>query len=145
MSNGTLVADDASSSAVEAPTTTGATARRVHRVFNHIVLIGVPLQFYAAGLAAFGAASFAMHARLGQLMIVAALLSFLVALFARRAGASVSRALVLFALVLAQPILAFAPRATAPWISAVHPVVGLAIGIIAWQVERALRVRDAGR
>ena len=143
MSNGTLATDYASAPGAEAPTGIGTAARRIHRIFNHAVLIGVPLQFYAAGLAVFGAASFAMHATLGQLMIVASLLSFLASLFARRAGASVLRALGLFVFVLIQPILAFAPRASAPWLSAVHPVVGLAIGIIAWQIERALRNRTA--
>ena len=141
MSNGTLTADSTSAehSVARATSALPSAARRAHRVLNHLVLIGVPVQFYAAGLAVFGAASFALHAVIGQMMIVFALLSLLVSLGARRVGASAGGPLLLFGLVVAQPILAFAPRASAPWMSALHPVVGLVIAVVAWRIERSLR------
>ena len=140
MSNGTLTADySAGDSLSPAPTATASAARRVHRFLNYAILIGVPLQFYAAGLAVFGASSFAMHAMLGQAMVPLALLSFVASLIARRAGASAWRSLTLLLLLALQPILAFAPRASAPALSALHPAVGLLIAVVAWQIERRIR------
>jgi hypothetical protein len=121
-----------------APSGAATAARRVHRVLNHLILIAVPLQFYAAGLAVFGASSFAMHSMLGQAMVPLALLSLIASFLSRSAGASPWRAAVLLFLMVLQPILAFAPRASFPAISAVHPVVGLAIAVLAWQIDRRL-------
>ena len=137
MTNEAIAAPYVTSDATRAARSGAATvARRVHRVLNYLILLAVPLQFYAAGLAVFGASSFAMHSMLGQAMIPLALLSFLASLFARVAGASPLRAAALMFLMILQPILAFAPRASFPAISAVHPVVGLLIAIVAWQIER---------
>lgn len=135
MTNGTLAADSAAAG-LAAQTGRASIARQLHRMMNGVVLVAVPFQFYAAGLAAFGAASFAMHQLLGWLMIVIALLSMVASLFARSAGANPKYAALLFLLVLLQPILAFAPRTAAPALSAVHPVVGLLIAVVAWQIER---------
>jgi hypothetical protein len=136
MSHGTLVADSA---ALSSGADSVSVPRRVHRVLNHLVLIAVPVQFFAAGLAVFGAASFRMHQQVGWLMQLLSLLSFVFAIFARKRGASVWRALLLFVLMLLQPVLAFVPRASMPEISALHPVVGLAIGVVAWQIEVRFR------
>jgi hypothetical protein len=44
----------------------------------------------------------------------------------------------LLGLIVLQPILAFAPRASLPELSALHPVVGLAIGVVAFRIQRRL-------
>jgi hypothetical protein len=108
-------------------------------VFNHLILVGVPLQFYAAGLAVFGASSFRMHSVIGQAMVPLSLLSLIAAILGRRAGARPSLAAALLVLVALQPVLAFAPRASFPAISAVHPVIGLLIGIVAWRVTHSAK------
>lgn len=129
---------DTSHTTRAAPSGVATGARGVHRVLNLLLLIAVPLQFYAAGLAVFGASSFAMHSMLGQAMVPLALLSLVAAAVARPAGASPSRAAALLFLMILQPVLAFAPRASFPALSAVHPVVGLAIAVVAWQIDRRL-------
>jgi hypothetical protein len=137
MSNGTLVADSSVGLAAAADST--PITKRAHRVLNYLVLILVPVQFFAAGLAVFGASSFAMHQRVGWLMQLLALLSFVLSIFARKRGASVFRPFLLLLFMILQPVLAFVPRASFPEISALHPVVGLAIGMVAWQIEVRLR------
>jgi hypothetical protein len=82
-------------------TTTGQHARafsiqplclRTHRVTNAIVLLLVPVQFYAAGFGIFGAGSMQPHALIGWAMIPIALVSAFSAAVARR-GRGMSRAL----------------------------------------------------
>ena len=145
MTNGTIAASygvSASASAaatdagLEVPSGAARAANGIHRVLNHLILVGVPLQFYAAGLAVFGASSFRMHSIVGQAMVPLSLLSLIGAIVGRRAGARPSLAALLLALVALQPVLAFAPRASFPAISAIHPVVGLLIGIVAWRAAR---------
>jgi hypothetical protein len=48
-------------------------------------------------------------------------------------------AILLFVLAVLQPVLAFAPRATLPALSALHPVNGLAILAVCMLLERSLR------
>jgi hypothetical protein len=139
MPTGALAADASLKVAHATPSAVALVCRRIHRGINGFLIVAVPLQFYFAGLAVFGASSFGMHSQLGRLMIPLALVSFLVALAGRRAGTSPGRAGFLFVLALLQPILAFAPRASAPEISALHPVVALGFGIVAWQIERKLK------
>jgi hypothetical protein len=144
MTNGTIAAAySASATAADASlgVPSGATrvANGIHRVLNHLILVGVPLQFYAAGLAVFGASSFRMHSVIGQAMVPLSLLSLISAILGRRAGARPSLAALLLVLVALQPVLAFAPRASFPAISAVHPVVGLLIGIVAWRVTHSAK------
>ena len=99
-------------------------------------------QFYTAGLAVFGAASFTLHARFGWLVLVASLVTLLL-LIASRVSFKVSRlAILLFVLAVLQPVLAFAPRARVPALSALHPVNGLAILAVCMLLERALRGRS---
>lgn len=112
-----------------------STFRRTHRFLNQLVLIGVPIQVYAAGLALFAGTGFRMHNQLGRLMIAVSLLSVLVSLPARRLGASTGGALALFLLMMAQPMLVFVPRASLPALSAVHPVMALVVAVVAWRVE----------
>jgi len=99
-------------------------------------------QFYTAGLAVFGAASFVLHQRVGWLVQVASLVTVLLLIIAR-VPFKVSRlAILLFVLAVLQPVLAFAPRARVPELSALHPVNGLAILAVCLLLERALRGRS---
>ena len=138
MTTGTIATSyagsDTTAAAVPLPRVGARIANGIHRALNGLILIGVPLQFYAAGLAVFGASSFAMHSVIGQAMVPVSLLSLVAALLGRPAGTRPLLATALFALVALQPVLAFAPRASFPAISAIHPVVGLAIGVIAWRI-----------
>ena len=117
-------------------------ARGVHRALNLLILLAVPVQFYFAGFAIFGAGSTAMHAQLGNGLILVGLLSMLASFAARGRARPLFAFLLLLALV-AQPILAFVPRASAPALSALHPVVGLAIAWLALRIERGLNSRVA--
>jgi hypothetical protein len=110
-----------------------------HRVANALVLFLVPVQFYAAGFGIFGAGSMQAHALIGWAMIPLALVSAFSAAVARRRRGEVGRALGVLGLIILQPILAFAPRASLPELSALHPVSGLAIGVLAFVIHQRLR------
>jgi uncharacterized membrane protein HdeD (DUF308 family) len=114
-------------------------ARQLHRWLNRLILVAIPVQFYAAGLAIFGAATFSTHMMLGWLLIALSLLSVVVSVIARHPGGSGWNPLVIFLLFLLQPILAFAPRAQAPAVSALHAAMGLAIMFVTWETDRKLR------
>lgn len=129
-------------------TTTGQDARsfsvqplclRTHLVANALVLLLVPVQFYAAGFGIFGAGSMAPHSLIGWAMIPVALVSAISAAFARRGLGDILRALAVLGLIVLQPILAFAPRARLPELSALHPVTALAIGVLAFVIHQRLR------
>ena len=112
---------------------------RTHRVANALVLLLVPVQFYAAGFGIFGAGSMQPHALIGWAMIPVALISAISAALARRGLGDVARALGVLGLIILQPILAFAPRASLPELSALHPVTGLAVGVLAFVIHQRLR------
>jgi hypothetical protein len=107
---------------------------------NMVAGVAMLAQFYTAGLAVFGAASFTAHARVGWLVQLASLLTLLL-LLAARVPFRVSRwALLLFVLGVLQPILAFAFRGT-PWAAALHPLNGVVMVGVCLFLEKALRDR----
>jgi hypothetical protein len=110
-----------------------------HRVANALILFLVPVQFYAAGFGIFGAGSMQPHALIGWAMIPIAIVSTFSAAVARPRRGEVTLALGVLGLIILQPILAFAPRASLPELSALHPVSGLAIGVLAFVIHRRLR------
>jgi hypothetical protein len=112
-----------------------------HRFANALILLLVPVQFYAAGFGIFGAGTMQPHALLGWAMIPISLVSVISAAVSR-AGArrNLLLALGILGLVILQPILVFAPRASLPELSALHPVSGLAIGVLAFVIHRRLRI-----
>jgi hypothetical protein len=114
-----------------------------HRVANALVLLLVPVQFYAAGFGIFGAGSMGPHALIGWAMIPLALISAFSAAVARRGRGDIARALGVLGLIILQPILAFAPRASLPELSALHPVSGLAIGVLAFVIHQRVRRTDS--
>ncbi len=111
-------------------------ARRVHRAIAYGMLIGVVLQFYFAGLAAFGATSFAPHAAAGYSLIVGALILTIMAAVSKAGRGLLGRSAIVVGLTMLQPVLAFAPRVDAPAISALHVVNALAILVVIVQLTR---------
>jgi hypothetical protein len=110
---------------------------------NLVILLLVPVQFYAAGFGIFGAGSMVPHAIIGLSLILVALISAMSAAIARRSLADVGRTVGVLALIVLQPILVHLPRSTFPEISALHAVNGLAIGVLAFVIH--LRLRSAHR
>ncbi len=102
-------------------------------------LVALALQFYAAGLGAFGATTFVPHAMIGYGLVIGAL-----TLATLTAAAGLSRrarllAVGLVPLTMLQPVLALAPRMSAPAVSALHTVNALLIVFVAAMVARESR------
>ena len=112
---------------------------RTHRIANAIILLLIPVQFYAAGFGIFRAGSMVPHALIGWSMIPLALVSVISAALARRGRGDGRRALGVLALIILQPALVHGLRATFPELSALHPVNGLAIGVWAFVIHLRLR------
>jgi hypothetical protein len=106
---------------------------------NALILLLIPVQFYAAGFGIFRAGSMVPHALIGYSLVLVALVSLISALIARRSRADLGRALGVLALIIAQPLLIHLPRYTLPELSALHPVNGLAIGLLAFVIHQRLR------
>lgn len=112
---------------------------RTHRVMNALILLLIPVQFYAAGFGIFRAGSMVPHALIGYFLVVVAVVSLMSAAIARRSLADLGRAFGVLALIIAQPLLIHLPRSTLPELSALHPVNGLAIGVLALMIHQRLR------
>ena len=110
-----------------------------HRVMNMLILLLVPVQFYAAGFGIFRAGSMVPHALIGYLLVLVALVSLISAAIARRSLGDLGRAFGVFALIIIQPLLIHLPRYTLPELSALHPVNGLAIAVLAFVIHQRLR------
>ena len=110
-----------------------------HRVMNLLILLLVPVQFYAAGFGIFRAGSMVPHALIGYLLVLVALVSLISAAIARRSLGHLGRAFGVLALMIMQPLLIHLPRYTLPELSALHPVNGLAIGVLAFVIHQRLR------
>jgi hypothetical protein len=107
------------------------------RALAWLLVVMTVAQFYTAGMVLFGAApTFKAHQVVGTLAALVALLMLIAALVGR-AGKSVNwHAAGCFALTFVQPVLVFVVRPRAPFIAALHPVVGLMIGLLAWRVAK---------
>ena len=112
-------------------------ARYVYRVIAYVVLAAVVLQFYFAGLAAFGAAKFDAHAVTGWALIPLSVLLTLFAALSRAGRRTVGCAGLGILLFILQPVLAFVPRVDAPAISALHTVNALLIFGLIYTLARA--------
>jgi hypothetical protein len=110
-----------------------------HRVMNLSILVLVPVQFYAAGFGIFRAGSMVPHALIGYFLLLVALVSFISAAIARRSPADLGRVFGVLVLIMLQPLLIHLPRSSLPELSALHPVNGLAIGVLAFVIHRRLR------
>ena len=109
-----------------------------HRFANALILLLVPVQFYAAGFGIFGAGTMQPHALIGWAMIPITLVSAISAAISREGRRNLLLTLGILGLVILQPILVFVPRASLPELSALHPVSGVAIGVWAFVIHRRL-------
>ncbi len=116
-------------------------ARVTHRALCWLIMAGLVLQFYAAGLAAFGAADFTLHGIVGWSLILATILLMVFALLGGYRRGELLQSLVLLPLVILQPVLALVEvfRVSAPAVAAIHPVNGLLIFLLLTNVIRCAR------
>jgi hypothetical protein len=109
---------------------------RATRIVAWLLVAMVVVQFYSAGMALFGAASFKLHQIVGSVSVIVAIAMTVLALVARAGKVIAWHAAGAIALTMLQPVLVFVVRSRAPWIAALHPVVGLMIGLLAWRVAK---------
>jgi hypothetical protein len=114
---------------------------RLSRGLAWLMIAAVVSQFYTAGLGIFGGASFIPHRVLGSASALIALLLLVVVVVARRGRETSLYAVGCTLLTILQPVLVFVVRPRLPELAAVHPVVGLLIGVLAWRIAS----RTAGR
>jgi hypothetical protein len=108
---------------------------QTHRALAGIVLAGVLLQFYLAGIALFGAETFEPHEMLGKGLIVPILLLLGIALVGQLGKRLIGLSGLLVVLIIVQMMLP-GLRDTAPWIAALHPVVALSLLGISGRIAR---------
>jgi heme A synthase len=111
-----------------------AISGRISRGLAGLMVATVIIQFYTAGLGIFGGASFTAHKILGSASALVALLLVVFVLVARRGREISLYAVGCLLLTFLQPVLVFVVRPRSPELAAVHPVVGLLIGVLAWLI-----------
>ena len=99
---------------------------RVHRGLAWFTLVVLVLQVYLAGSGIFGATSFEPHRTIGYLLVPLVLLLLLMAFVARSSRRVLGLTVLLVALTIVQMALVYL-RASAPFVSALHPVNALAL------------------
>lgn len=111
-------------------------------LFTRFLFLVIVAQFYAAGLALFGAASFMPHAVTGWAFILLALVLTIASTVSRARRRLAPLAIAVLLLSAAQPAIALGLRQW-PEAAAVHPVVGLAIaGLLITIARRASESRN---
>jgi hypothetical protein len=109
---------------------------RIHQGLGFLVLTLGLLQYFLAGLGAFGAETgYDPHRAVGSLLTVLALVLLILAAVGRRAALVPSA--VLLGLMLVQTVLAISGEDVA-FLGALHPVNGLLILFVAHQTARGL-------
>lgn len=111
-------------------------ARVGHHWLTRILIAGIVLQFYFAGLAAFGATSFEPHAAAGYALILGSVILAVLAAVGRMGGRVVGQSWALAIFAFLQPTLAFAPRGSAPAVSALHVVNALVLLVLCLRLLR---------
>jgi len=109
-----------------------------------IVVGGLLIQFYLAGAALFGAATFQPHRALGDGLAAAILLLLVVVLLARPGRRVVGLTATLTALTIVQ-ILLPSLRTGLPWVAALHVLNGVALAAVAITIVLAARQPAAAR
>lgn len=110
-------------------------------LFARFLFLVTVAQFYAAGLALFGAASFMPHALLGWSFVLLSFALAVAALVSRARKVVAWPAVTIFLLSVAQPAIVFGLRRWPP-AAAIHPVVGLVIaGLLITIARRAAEPR----
>ena len=104
-------------------------------LYTRLLLVVIAAQFYAAGLAIFGATSFVPHAITGWSFIVLSLVLVVWAMVSRLRRALAWPVIGVLLLAVSQPVIVFGLRQWPP-AAALHPVVGLAIALLLVVVTR---------
>jgi Family of unknown function (DUF6220) len=110
---------------------------RIFQGLAWLIVGGLALEFYLAGAALFGAATFQPHRALGAGLAVAMLLLLLVALIARPGRRVVGLAVVLVALTILQMLLPSLSSGL-PWVAALHVVNAAALATVTVNIARAV-------
>jgi hypothetical protein len=112
----------------------------LHQGLGIVILIGVIVEFFFAGIGVFHAASFQIHRITGVLLWAGSALLLLFALVGRTGRKTIGFSTLLFVLMFIQPLLL---RINQPFIQALHPVNGLAIMATCTYLLRLGAVRRA--
>lgn len=102
---------------------------RIHQGLAWLVLAGVLLQFYLAGMVLFVGTSFELHRTLGYLLAVPVIFLLVLALAGRLGRLLIGLSALLLLLTIVQIMLP-SLRGDASWIAALHPVNALSLLII---------------
>jgi hypothetical protein len=109
---------------------------KAHRALAFVIVAAIPIQFFLAGLGAFGAADWGFHALLGLLVV---LLGLIVLVFAAISRRLLKPSAILFGLLVLQFLLVMPFRESAPAVSALHPVNALLVlGAAVWTARGQL-------
>jgi hypothetical protein len=109
--------------------------------YLRFLVLAIVAQFYAAGLALFGATSFVPHALIGWSFMPLALILVVWSAAAKAKRPILPLALVMFLLVVAQPVIVFGLRRW-PAASALHPLVALLIAVLLLELTRRAQHPD---
>lgn len=124
------------------PSGVQSTARTVHLVLAWLLVAGLVVQVFLAGLGVFaGASSFTLHRNWGYLLEGVPFFMAVTAWLGTLGRWHVIVAVVIFALFLVQSVLVLA-RDSMPAVAALHPVNGF---LIAWLAIRVARDASARR
>jgi hypothetical protein len=115
-------------------------AARAHVVIARILVGGVTLQIFFAGLGVFGVSSFLPHMILGPLVILGSLALPLVAWRGHLGAALLRRSWLVFGLMIFQGLLIDAGRFI-PLIAAFHPVNAMLLVLLVASMARITRER----
>jgi hypothetical protein len=115
-------------------------AARAHVVITRVLLGGVALQIFFAGMAIFGVSGFLPHMILGPVVILGSLALPLVAWRGRLGAALTHRSWLVFALMILQGLLIDAGRLI-PAIAAFHPVNAMLLVLLLASMAHLSRAR----
>lgn len=110
-----------------------------HTWLARIILGVIVLQFFLAGVGAFGAADWGPHAITGSLLIPVSLVLLLLALVGGVGRRGVVLSALLFVLFIVQLLLAGMARDVSPWIGALHPVNALVLLYLTFKLAHTRR------
>jgi Family of unknown function (DUF6220) len=96
----------------------------IHFGLSILVIIGVIIEFFFAGMGVFHAASFQIHRITGVILLAGSLLLLLISLIGRTGGKTIGWSVLLLVLLLIQPLLL---QIHLPFVQAFHLVNGLLI------------------
>ncbi len=115
------------------PLRSGSRAARAHRVIARVLLAGIAVQYFFAGLGVFGITSFLPHVIFGSLVVVASFALPIIAWRGHLAVTIVRRSWLLGGLMILQGGLIDLGRII-PIVSAFHPVNALVIALVTFSM-----------